>query len=56
LVSRPSKKDLFKAYDDALKLLDSMKISHQIKEENDFDAYILYATETVTTLPKLDFI
>jgi hypothetical protein len=56
LVSRPSKKDLFKSYDDALKLLDTMKVSHRIKEENDFDAYIRYATETVITLPKLDFI
>jgi hypothetical protein len=55
LVSRPSKKELFKSYDDALKLLDNMKVSHRIKEEEDFDAYVHYATETVTALPKLDF-
>ena len=55
LVSRPSKKELFKSYDDALKLLDNMKVSHRIKEEEDFDAYVHYATETVTSLPKLDF-
>lgn len=56
LVSRPSKKNLFKAYDEALKLLDKMTISHQIKEEAEFDAYIRHAAETVTTLPTLDFI
>ena len=56
LVSRPSAKDLFKAYDDALKLLDDMKVSHRIKEEGDFDAYIAYAVETVIALPNLDFI
>jgi hypothetical protein len=55
LVSRPSAKNLFKAYDDALKLLDNMKVSHRIKEESDFDTYVDNAVQTVTSLPNQDF-
>lgn len=56
LVSRPSKKNLFKVYDKALIYLDEIKTPHRIKEEIDIDAYVHYATETVTPLPKLNFI
>jgi hypothetical protein len=56
LVSRPSSKDLYKAYDKALLILDNIKTTHQIREEAQLQNYLNHAIETVRELPDLDFV
>lgn len=53
IVSRPTSKTLYKAYDKALLILDNIKTQHQIKEEEELSEYLEYAVGTVRELEPL---